>query len=307
MRAFLRTLLAFAVLPAAVFAWSLWRADGETDEYYLRFTTPPAGSMILGTSRSAQGLRPQVMDSVLGKSGHPGQVLNYSFALGISNYGPAYLRSIGRKLDPSARDGVFVLAVDPWSLGARAGESDATGWPEDERFLAKLRLVSMKPNVEYLLTAYQKPILTIAWPRAERQQRTMRVHPDGWLEVRLPMDSASVAKRERDKLREYRATHAPGLRVSEERIAWLERTITLVRPHGRVLLVRMPVGAGMLALEDSLAPGFSARMEAVAREQGARFLDLTLHPGPWRFTDGHHLEPGSAAEASRLVAEALTE
>ena len=88
---------------------------GGVDAFYGRFASPPAGSLILGTSRAAQGIRPAVLAARLGGQ-FEGPLLNYAFTLTHSPYGPAYLASIRRKLRPEVRHGLFIVAVDPWSL-----------------------------------------------------------------------------------------------------------------------------------------------------------------------------------------------
>ena len=59
---------------------------GGVDAFYGRFTTPPAGSLVLGTSRSAQGIRLAVLTTRPGGQ-FEGPLLNYAFT--HSPYGPA--------------------------------------------------------------------------------------------------------------------------------------------------------------------------------------------------------------------------
>ena len=49
MKLFLQRLALFMLLPGAVFVLTLYSADGRTDPFYLRFTTPRQSSLILGT------------------------------------------------------------------------------------------------------------------------------------------------------------------------------------------------------------------------------------------------------------------
>ena len=111
---------------------------GGVDAFYGRFTSPPAGSLVLGTSRAAQGIRPAVLTARLGGQ-FEGPVLNYAFTLTHSPYGPAYLRSIQRKLRPETKNGLFIVAVDPWSLSLTGPEG---AFPEDNSFIGQLHQVS---------------------------------------------------------------------------------------------------------------------------------------------------------------------
>ena len=79
---------------------------GQVDAFYGRFASPPAGSLVLGTSRAAQGIRPAVLSAQLG-SRFEGPLLNYAFTLTHSPYGPAYVRSIQRKLRPEVKNGHY--------------------------------------------------------------------------------------------------------------------------------------------------------------------------------------------------------
>ncbi|HRD51404.1 MAG TPA: hypothetical protein PKY96_02030, partial [Flavobacteriales bacterium] len=94
MRAFIICLLLFALVPLSAVIAALVSADGSTDAFYLRFTAPKAASMILGTSRAAQGIRPDVLDSSLAVGGWRVNTFNFAFAKGYSNYGPAYLSAV---------------------------------------------------------------------------------------------------------------------------------------------------------------------------------------------------------------------
>ena len=94
---------------------------GGVDAFYGRFASPPAGSLVLGTSRAAQGIQPAVLAARLGGR-FDGPLLNYAFTLTHSPYGPAYLASIRRKLRPEVRNGLLILAVDPWSLSLTGPE-----------------------------------------------------------------------------------------------------------------------------------------------------------------------------------------
>ena len=146
---------------------------GQVDAFYGRFTGPPAGSLILGTSRAAQGIQPAILTQELGGR-FAGPLLNYAFTLTHSPSGPAYLRSIRRKLRPDVRNGLFLVAVDPWSLSLTGPEGM---YPEDASFIGQLHEVSQNPNLGYLLKYQTKPLYRLPLDYATA---TERLHPDGW-------------------------------------------------------------------------------------------------------------------------------
>ncbi|GAB2716986.1 hypothetical protein GCM10011495_08540 [Hymenobacter frigidus] len=267
---------------------------GGVDAFYGRFTTPPAGSLVLGTSRAAQGIRPAVLTARLGGQ-LEGPLLNYAFTLTHSPYGPAYLRSIQRKLRPETKNGLFIVAVDPWSLSLTGPEG---AFPEDNSFIGQLHQVSQNPNLAYLTHYQTKPLYRLPLDYATA---TERLHPDGWLEVNIGTDSAQVRARTSRKLQDYRRL-AASQHLSAGRLQALRQTIAWLKPHGRVVLVRLPVGPSLLALEKIYQPGFDQLMRQTAAAQAVPYLDYSTQP--FATTDGNHLQrAASAAFSQRLAAD----
>ncbi|MBF9220822.1 hypothetical protein [Hymenobacter ruricola] len=268
---------------------------GQVDAFYGRFASPPAGSLVLGTSRAAQGIQPTVLAGALGAR-FAGPLLNYSFTLTHSPYGPAYLRSIGRKLRPEVKNGLFVVAVDPWSLSLSGPEGV---YPEDQSFIGQLHQVSQNPNFAYL-TAYQtKPLYRLLLDYATA---TERLHPDGWLEVNIGTDSAQVQARTARKLQDYRLL-AARQHLSAGRLEALRQTIQFLQKHGQVVLVRLPVGSPLLALENDYQPGFDGLMRQVATQAAVPYLDYSREP--YATTDGNHLQREASGPFSQRLAQDL--
>lgn len=268
---------------------------GQVDAFYGRFTTPPAGSLILGTSRAAQGVQPAVLAAGLGGQ-FEGPMLNYAFTLTHSPYGPAYLRSIERKLRPTTKNGLFVVAVDPWSLSLAGPEGT---FPEAQSFIGQLPAVSQRPNLAYLARYQTKPLYRLLLDYATA---TERLHPDGWLEVRIGTDSAQVRARTARKVQDYRRL-AAAQHLSAGRLQALRRTVEFLKPHGRVVLVRLPVGPPLLRLEHTYQPGFAALMRRTAAELAVPYLDYSAQP--YATTDGNHLQRAASAAFSRRLAHDL--
>lgn len=289
-----RLLLLAGALGAGALALGPVVLSGRVDAFYGRFTGAPAGSLVLGTSRAAQGVQPAVLAARLGGR-YAGPLLNYAFTLTHSPYGPAYLRSIERKLRPAAKNGLFVVAVDPWSLSLAGPEGV---FPEDQSFIGQLRQVSQNPNWAYLARYQTKPLYRLLLDYAAAE----RLHPDGWLEVRIGTDSAQVAARTAQKLRDYRrlaATEHP----SAGRLRALRQTIEFLKPHGRVCLVRLPVGPGLLQLEQAYQPGFDQLMRQTAADLSVPYLDYSARP--YATTDGNHLQRAASTAFSQRLAEDL--
>jgi hypothetical protein len=60
-------------------------ADGYSDSFYPKFTTPKQNNLILDTSKVAQGLNPYVINKILDI-----EMYNYSFSISSSPYGIKY-------------------------------------------------------------------------------------------------------------------------------------------------------------------------------------------------------------------------
>ena len=269
--------------------------NGGVDAFYGRFTSPPAGSLVLGTSRAAQGIRPAVLAARLGGQ-FEGPLLNYAFTLTHSPYGPAYLRSIQRKLRPEVKNGLFIVAVDPWSLSLTGLEGT---FPENNSFIGQLHQVSQNPNLAYLTHYQTKPLYRLPLDYATA---TERLHPDGWLEVNIGIDSAQVRARTARKLQDYRRL-AASQHLSAGRLQALRQTIVFLKKHGRVVLVRLPVGAALLQLEQHYQPGFEQQMRQLATDYSVHYLDYST--APYATTDGNHLQRAASAAFSEKLAEDL--
>lgn len=294
MRTFLLKILLFAGLLAAVFGFLYSRADGYLDPFYRRFTSPKQTSLILGTSRAAQGVLPQVLDSVLGK-----HFVNYSFTVDHSPFGPVYEASIRRKLSKDGTDGIFIVCVDPWSLSSTTEDpDDSTSFRENHRQLGGLQCVNMDPNVEYLfknvkLKDYYRKFIV-------RPERHMFLHDDGWLAVNVPMDSANVARRTKRKVADYNNKVKRDYRYSPLRLRSLCSTITFLKQHGEVYLVRLPAHPELYAVEQEVMPDFDEKIRP-AVELAGHYLDLMPENREYAYVDGNHLYKESGRQVSARI------
>ncbi|MFY0599382.1 MAG: hypothetical protein JXR03_06900 [Cyclobacteriaceae bacterium] len=270
-------------------------ADGKTDPYYLRFTTPKQSSLIIGTSRAAQGIVPSILDSMLNRQGH---FYNFSFTLGHSPFGATYLNAIKRKKLVNETGTINVIAVDPWSL--------AINLLEDELALGNTKVINMNPNYLYLLKNYE-----YGWLRLITEtQYNMELKQDGWLEVHVSMDSLAVARRKLSVLRNYEERILAGVKTSSERIRSFMETIEFLKENGSAVVVRLPVTEEMLQLENDIAPNFNYTIDSICKTLQVDFWDFSKTHSKYKFTDAHHLFKESSKEftknlASKMLKEGL--
>jgi hypothetical protein len=303
LRAFLVRLAGFGAVSLCV--WAACTAaffNGHTDDFYERIASPRQLSLILGTSRAAQGLVPEEIDARgLGAST---PLYNFAFASSISRYGRAYFEAIGRKLaaPPPGQRGVFLLEVSPLAISTVKGAAGA--WPEEDTFLAKLHSVSLAPNVEYPFYAQNRGYNIIDRSvRRWRGRERLYLHADGWLEV-TPGEEGRVEADVAQKLADYGATFGTS-EYSPERFAYLERTLGVLTPQGRAALVLVPIDPRLRALERNYMPDFEARMQGLVERSHATYVDLSDLDREVVTTDGNHLQRDSARRVSQELSSRL--
>jgi hypothetical protein len=283
----------FLTLVLGSIYWIFSQADGYTDPFYARFTTPQQQSLIIGTSKAAQGIRPDALKKVL----EDHSIFNYAFTVAHSPYGPAYLKGIKRKLSEKTTDGIFIVTVDAWSI-ADSGEdpNDETQFDENKSFLNNLGTVSAKPNIPYLLSYYKN-----SYAKIFERDTIAFLHDDGWFEISVNMNSEIVDQRIKNKSASLKKKRAK-FRFSQTRLSYLYKTIVYLQEHGEVYLVRLPVHPNLTEVDTAVIPEFDNLMSELSQKTEVPYLDLSGENENYTYTDGIHLYKDSAAEVSRSIA-----
>ena len=278
-------------------------ADGSTDPYYLRFTVPRQKSLVLGGSRSAQGLHPAVFNDADRAGQFTGPLYNFSFTIAHSPYGPTYLDAVRQVLDTSARNGLFILQVDPWQLASsKEDPDDGMLMLEKERALGVQWTWRRRPNHEYLVRHWDAGWGALGhWPRGD-PDTTMFVRDDGQLELHIPMDPVTVKERTRRMVANNRSEFLAVLAPSSRRLASLREMMELLKPHGRVILLRMPVHPEFAAMEAELDRDFDRKLDSLARASRAPYWTYSGRNGEFTYTDGSHLDRSSGERFSLEIA-----
>ena len=294
MKRFLIQITVFLGLASIGFVLLLSRADGYTDSYYLRFASPQQESLILGTSKAAQGIHPQILDSICGT-----RFFNYAFTVDHSPYGETYLNSIKKKIKKGNKPGIFILTVDPWSISTRKENiGKPSQFRELERCLANTSAVAVNPNYEYLLKNLSGSYHTAVFKKTS----PIFLHDNGWLEVTINMDSAKVEKSIQSKYETYKKDMLPNYQYSQIRFEALKSTIEFLNTYGDVYLVRLPIHPKMMMIEDELMPDFDDTLKTlIPLTKG--YKDMTDLNDQLIYTDGNHLYKSSGKAVSRRIAE----
>ncbi|NQY09661.1 MAG: hypothetical protein HRT71_09130 [Flavobacteriales bacterium] len=272
-------------------------ADGYTDPYYLKFTTPKQQSLILGNSRAAHGLQPGIFQNILNKA-----LYNYAFTEAHSPFGSVYFESIKRKLS-NEPNGIFIVTVDPWSICSRCkNPNDSTSFRENDLCVSNTNIVDMMPNFEYLFKNLKGKYENIIAP-----PNKLFLQGDGWLEGKdIPLDSFPNTKRIDRKVEIYKEEILPKTQFSTTRLNYLLTTIKYLSKYGKVYLVRLPIDEKFMQLEDDLMPNFNQVIhDAIEESEG--YLDLTPQNNKFNYTDGSHLYKTSGKEVSAIISNWIKE
>jgi hypothetical protein len=271
-------------------AFSLF-SDGKTDDFYLRFTTPKASSLIIGSSRAAQGIQPDSLQTWCAASGFSAPIYNFAFTSPTSPYGETYYKAIMEKLDASATHGFYIVAVEPYTLGEVENPKDKNP-KEFKGQLYNAHWFNQYPNLEYLLRHYNYGWGRLALTSFGVVKNNNTLHENGWLEVNVKVDSVAAEKRAAGNIADRRQDFGK-FALTPYRVEWFNKTIDALKKHGTVLIVRMPVSAAFYAFENELAPDFNRLVNDVAQQQGVIYHDFNTMSHLLSYKDGHHMQLSS--------------
>ena len=301
MSKFLLKIIGLTTLISSIYFLLGFLADGKTDPFYLRFTSPKQSSLIIGTSRAAQGIVPKILNNIILKDNLEGDLYNYSFTILHSPFGETYYNAIEKKLDRQTIKGLFIIAVDPWSIASR---TDLNHFREARLELSKIKTFNEFPNYDYLKNAYKKSFFHLLKNKITPID-FMELHEDGWLEVSIEISPSIIKKGSEEKISQYRNNKLPLYKISKERLRYLKKTIKLLSQHGKVILIRMPVDLRMLAVENLLDPIFNDRIDKIAKEYNSSFL--IYKDENYIFPDGNHLYKESGKKFSKKLAKDINQ
>ena len=299
MKKFISKLFLITVLFLSFLFLFLNFFGGYVDYYYLKFTSKPQKSLILGYSKSFMGIQPEIMNAELTKNKYA-PIFNYAFTFGEIAYGDYYLNAIKRKLDLNTTNGLFILEVNPWLLTER----DTDNFQKGVFFEANLPpnnmvFVNSNPNFEYFIRNVKNVHFTTIF------KRNSRLHEDGFFEDHnIPSDSISIKKANENREKDYLGfTHKH--KISNYRLKKLNETIIFLKKHGKVILLRMPSAPKIESIENKFWITFDADMKNLAIQNNAIYINYTRKPARFEFFDGVHFNPKGSADFTKSLCDSI--
>jgi len=303
MKRFLLHIILFLVIVLSSCLYVISLADGTTDPFYLKFTTPKQKSLVLGSSRAAQAIQPHIFNAEIINA----KLFNYSFTLLHSPYGKSYFESIKRKIDLNVTDGTFIISVNPWIISSNTDKpNDSLNFRELGANIDKTYFVNLNPNFEYILESFHKRKIKIITNKSRiGEYENSIVHINGWLEVQIYLDSLQLLQWEKDKLKTYQKKLQDYSGFSSLRFDYLKKTITFLQKHGNVYLVRIPVSDEMLEIESQLVLNFNDKMFELTQLYNVKYINVMPYRNEYQYTDGHHLDIESGKKFTTFLAQTI--
>jgi hypothetical protein len=294
---FIGKIMLLAALLAGTYFLAQWKLSRKyVDPYYAKLTYP-AGSMILGVSRAHDGIAPFIIEKELATQTIATPVLNFAFELSQSPYGPVYLNAIKQKVIPEGKNGLFILSVSPGSLTIPLHLPDSVEFVLDQpSMLAQVKRMNSQPNFEYIRKYYGESLYKGFIRYAPYNIR--REHKDGWTEVFLKTKNLDIHQYQIDEWTQQTLDAYRNLKYkpSQVRLSSLNEIIKFLKPFGHVFIVRMPIDAEVLELENKFWPRFDEQIENIAQTHSIPFLNYSPQAGHYKTYDGSHMVSASAQE-----------
>ncbi|MDF1547662.1 MAG: hypothetical protein P1P88_07555 [Bacteroidales bacterium] len=298
----LKSLIIFIFPFLFILGYAAYFADGLTDPFYRKFTSSRKKSLIIGSSRASQAIIPSIVEKQL-KNVCENEIFNFAFSLDDSPYGPVYLNAIKKKVKNKSKNGLFLICVNPWTISRNKNNinDNQKKFRENERLLSKMFFVNLQVNYEYLIKNYNHGWASLS----NKDDSTMVLHDNGWLEISIPMDSIFFMKRLDKNLKAYSGGHLQTLLFSPKRYFFLRRTIEFCLIHGKVFLIRLPVHEFIYNVEQEFMPDFDLKIETLAKEYNLQYLNFSARHSDYRTTDGNHLFKESGFKISREIGKRI--
>lgn len=300
MKKFLLKVFLYLSIIGAFFLSMGFFADGNTDDNYRHFLKK-GSNVIFGDSRGSQAIVPSVLKQSLGNKDFD----NFSMNITETPYGEIYLKAIKRKVDENTKDGIFILTVDPWNLSVDTLAKGENIFTERGSAVDNMHCYNMSPNFEYLVKNYKQTWFYIFRDRERLGVRSNTyLHEDGWMEVTVDMSKPEVDKRIAEKIEFYKM-FSGRQKLSQERISAFKETISFLKNHGKVYIVRIPGSEDLMKIEEKYAPNFDQLMIEIGENYDVDYINFSKNYNKYIYTDGNHMYKESGKVFTKEIADSI--
>ena len=304
MKKFIIKSVLFLCIVMGVITFVLVTYGGYVDYFYEKFTTPKSHSLILGDSRSLQGIQPKIIDDYFKGSNLELPMFNYSFTLKQIAYGEPYFESIKRKIDTTTKKGLFIITVHPFTLSSRNknNEEEEEGvFFETNMPPHNMEYVNNNPNYEYLLRNFDYFHFRGIF------RKSSKTHKDGWLEETNLTNDTLILKRWKYNQIELYAGFSEKWKKSKTRINYLDSLVTFLNNYGKVVLVRLPIDGEILNIENEYWPDFNFDMQDLSELNNISYINFNTVENKFRTYDGIHIDKFSGVEFTNTLCDSIND
>jgi hypothetical protein len=306
--------LLMIVAFSSILLFIIYKNPHWVDRYYLKVTTPKANSLILGTSRASQGILPQIMnDKLIGI--FEGEIINHSFTMGLSPYGPAYEKFMKQKMKDETKNGLFILEVSPSAFCALMHlpndtnniVNDTNYFTEQNSFVGKITNSSVNPNIQYLSKFYNERHFIFEHlysVMANRDRAILDNNIYGSMNVSVKADTVNLNFRLKRRLKYYIKEYE-GIGFSQARFDAFARMVQYLKERGEVYIIRLPIAELMMKEEMRIFPEFDQKMEVFAKENNLKYFNFIHVSKNYITTDGSHLYHPSAELLTEQLCDSI--
>ncbi len=281
------------ILSAVVYGIGHFFTRGFVDQYYTHFLKP-SKSLIIGASRSLEGIMPQEVNKGMNKNY---DLFNFAIDADIVKYGSVYFEAIKEKLVESDDPQLFILEINPLVFSRLKSNlsDDEKEFEEHKQLMAKQWFFNSTPNIEYLIKNHT-PLFDLILNR-NKEHEVFKPYPDGFLELTLPMDSLSYKKRCEIYMNTFN-TFETFNTYSPTRMNYFKNIVEFLSKKGNIILVRMPVNKENLEREHRYLPSLDSIISNYANDKGIPYLNYVNQGNKYQSMDGFHLEKNAAKKFS---------
>jgi hypothetical protein len=301
MKKFIRNILLFLTILTIILSLFLNFYGSYIDYFYKKFTTPVASSLIIGGSRSLQGIQPKIIDNYFNNKEFELPMFNYSFTIAQAHIGPLYRKSILKKLNSKSKNGLFIISITPWMLSSLKSNDNSSGmFMESNSPPNNMNYVSMNPNFEYLIKNFNY------FHFRGFIRKSSKLHENGWLEENnLPNDSLIFKEWKMNQISILKG-FINDYKISDYRKKSLDTLIKDLKKHGQVYIIRTPIDNDILKIENDFYPNFESFIYELSNTNNISYINYNnINSVKFKTYDGHHLDKFGGAIFTKYLCDTI--